>query len=191
MRLKADQKHNKRLCTDISGRTERLPGQNENQPAGAPGRVRASLRWGPQGQRWGGDTAIYSPGRAPRASARVPPRPPQPAPRARAVSARRDRPRRAPAPRTPPGPPPPACLQLGLGDLPAAVEVEGGEGVPDGLEQLLLEPHHGRPFAARAPPLWPGLRGPGGAARPSPAPLAPPRRRRSPLSASAAAAAAC
>lgn len=47
----------------------------------------------------------------------------------------------------------PTCLQLGLGDFPAAVEVQRGEGVPDGLQQLLLEAHHGRPAGSRHPGL--------------------------------------
>lgn len=32
-------------------------------------------------------------------------------------------------------------LELGLGDLAALLHVQGGEGVPDGLEQLLAQGH--------------------------------------------------
>lgn len=47
-------------------------------------------------------------------------------------------------------------LELGLGNLATVVQVECGESVPDGLEQLVLQNPHGQdpaiPAAATAPP---------------------------------------
>lgn len=60
------------------------------------------------------------------------------------------------------GAPPRTCLELRLGDFAAPVQVEGGEGVPDGLEQFFLQAPHGPLAAAPSAPLAvsPSWRGP-------------------------------
>lgn len=46
-----------------------------------------------------------------------------------------------------------AHLELRLGDLAAAVQVERGEGVPDGFEQFVFQAPHGRGRAAPTDPI--------------------------------------